>query len=249
MEEPAKKKGFWDIIIGWLGERLNLHAIVNLVSSFTGFLYGELDTRLDVREGITKQLKKPIPGKYTWMSCFGGITLLLFMVQVVTGVLLAIYYKPSPDAAYDSVRYIMNDVPYGWLLRSIHRYAAELMVLTVFIHMFKVFLTGAYKPPREMNWTTGVFLLFITLGFGFTGYLLPWDQTAYWASTVGTEMAASIPLIGPFIATVLRGGNIIGEATLARFYTAHVIVLPWAAFFLLASHFFMIRRSGCADPM
>ena len=167
----------------------------------------------------------------------------------VTGVLLAIYYKPSPDAAYDSLRYIMNDVPYGWLIRSIHRYAAELMVLTVIIHMFKVFLTASYKSPREMNWTSGAFLLFITLGFGFTGYLLPWDQTAYWASTVGTQMAETVPLIGPYIAVVLKGGTTIGEATLARFYAAHVIVLPWVTFYFLAVHFFMIRRQGCADPL
>lgn len=249
MEKPDGQKGFWDIIIGWLGERFNLPALVNILSSFTGFLYGEIDTRLDVREGIRKQLKKPISGKYTWMSCFGGITLILFMIQIVTGVLLAIYYKPSPDAAYDSVLHIMNDVPYGWLIRSIHRYAAELMVLTVLIHMFKVFLTGAYKPPREMNWVSGVFLLFITLGFGFTGYLLPWDQTAYWASTVGTQIAESVPFIGPYIGTVLRGGSTIGEETLARFYAAHVIVLPWIMFFFMAGHFFMIRRQGCADPL
>ena len=115
--------------------------------------------------------------------------------------------------------------------------------------MFKVFMTGAYKPPRELNWTTGVFLMFLTLGFGFTGYLLPWDQTAYWASTVGTEMAQSVPLVGPFIAMILKGGTTIGEATLARFYAAHVIVLPWLAFFMLVAHFFMIRRQGCADPL
>ncbi|MCP4230126.1 MAG: cytochrome b6 [bacterium] len=249
MSQPENEKKTWEKVLEWLEKRISVRSLVDLITSFTGVLYGGLDKRLTVREAITKQMYKPVPGKYTWFACFGGISLILFMIQIVTGVLLAIYYRPSPDAAYDSIRLIMTEVPYGWLIRSIHRYAAELMVLAVFIHMFKVFMTGAYKPPRELNWVTGVFLMFLTLGFGFTGYLLPWDQTAYWASTVGTEMAQSVPLVGPFIAMILKGGTTIGEATLARFYAAHVIVLPWFAFFLLVAHFFMIRRQGCADPL
>ncbi|NIT36013.1 MAG: DUF4405 domain-containing protein [candidate division Zixibacteria bacterium] len=246
----AERKSIADRLIEWIAKNVNLYSLVNLFSAFTGFLYGELDERLELREAIRKQLRKPISGRVShWWGCFGGITFLLFMIQVVTGVLLAVYYRPTTEGAYDSILFIMNEVRYGWLIRSIHRYAAELMVLTVMIHMAKVFLSGAYKPPRELTWVSGAFLLFLTLAFGFSGYLLPWDQRAYWATTIATQMADSVPLIGKYLSYVLRGGDVIAQRTLSRFYALHVIVLPWVTAFFLLSHFLMIRRQGPYEPL
>jgi quinol-cytochrome oxidoreductase complex cytochrome b subunit len=247
---PDERKSLADRAVEWVARNVNLRAIINIVATFTGFLYGELDERLELKEAIVKQFRKPISGRVSqWWGCFGGITFVLFMIQVVTGVLLAVYYRPTTEGAYNSILFIMNDVRYGWLIRSVHRYAAELMVLTVMIHMAKVFLAGAYKPPRELTWVSGVVLLTLTLAFGFTGYLLPWDQRAYWATTVGTEMAHSVPLVGKYLAAMLRGGDVIGQPTVSRFYTLHVIVLPWAVAFLLMSHFLMIRRQGAYEPL
>jgi quinol-cytochrome oxidoreductase complex cytochrome b subunit len=246
----AERKSFGDRAVEWIAENVNLHWLVNLVSAFTGFLYGELDERLELKDAIRKQLRKPISGRVSyWWGCFGGITFVLFAIQVVTGVLLAVYYRPTTEGAYDSVLFIMNDVRYGWLIRSVHRYAAELMVLTVMVHMVKVFLSGAYKPPRELTWVSGALLLVLTLTFGFTGYLLPWDQRAYWATTVGTEMANAVPLVGKYVAYALRGGDVIGQRTLSRFYALHVIILPWITAFFLFSHFLMIRRQGAYEPL
>jgi hypothetical protein len=136
---PENKKTFMDRLVEWVADNINIRAVVNLLGTFTGFLYGELDERLELQEAVKKQMRKPIPGHASgWHACFGGITLLLFMIQVVTGVLLAIYYRPTTGAAHESILFIMNEVQYGWLIRSVHRYAAELMVLTVFIHMVKV---------------------------------------------------------------------------------------------------------------
>ncbi len=243
------RKSFADRVVEWIANNVNLRALVNLFGTFRGFLYGELDERLELGEAVKKQLRKPISGRVSrWWGCFGGITFLLFMIQVVTGVLLAIYYRPTVDGAHDSILFIMNDVQYGWLIRSVHRYAAELMVLTVMIHLVKVFISGAYKPPRELTWVSGVLLLLLTLTFGFTGYLLPWDQRAYWATTVGTEMAHSVPLVGEYLSTALKGGGVIGQRTLSRFYALHVIILPWVLTFFLMSHLLMIRRQGAYEP-
>jgi len=243
------RKGFWATVLARLGAVVDLHALVNFLGGFTGLLYGRLDSRLDIGAAIKKQLHKPVPGYINWAGFFGGITFLLFIIQVVTGVLLAVYYRPGAESAYESVVFIMNDVSFGWLVRSVHRYAAELMILTCFIHMVKVYLYAAYKPPRELNWVSGAFLLLLTLTFGFTGYLLPWDQRAYWATTVGTQIAEAVPVVGKYLAYVLRGGDAVGGATLARFYAIHVVVLPWLMTFFLIGHFFMIRRQGVAEKM
>lgn len=248
MEERVKK-GFWRRVLDRAAGVVDLHAVVDFITGFTGLLYGKLDSRLEIDEAVKKQLRKPVPGYISWWGCFGGITFLLFLIQVVTGVLLAVYYRPGTESAYESVLFIMNGVSYGWLIRSIHRYAAELMILTCFIHMVKVYLYAAYKPPRELNWVSGAFLLLLTLAFGFTGYLLPWDQRAYWATTVGTQIAEAVPVVGKYIAYVLRGGDAVGAPTLARFYALHVIILPWVMAFFLAAHFFMIRRQGVAEKL
>lgn len=212
-------------------------------------VYGGLDSRLKVKDALEEALAHPVPKHVNWTYCFGGMTFFLFLVQVVTGILLTMYYQASPTGAYQSVKFIMSGVEGGWLIRSIHRLAAEGMIFMMFMHMLRVYFMGAYKKPRELNWLAGMFLLMVTLGFGFTGYLLPWDQTAYWATTVGTDMAGVTPFIGDQVKTILRGGENIGGVTLSRFYSMHVIIFPMMISFFLAAHFFMIRKQGVADPM
>jgi quinol-cytochrome oxidoreductase complex cytochrome b subunit len=184
-----------------------------------------------------------------YIYCFGGIAFVLFVILAATGIMLAIYYQPTPDKAYQSVLDITTNVKFGWLIRSIHRWAAGGMVLLVFAHMLRVFFTGAYKAPRELNWLTGVLLLVLTMGFGFTGYLLPWDQKAYWATKVGTDIAGSVPLVGHFLLVSLRGGEQISAATLGRFYDLHIMVLPAVILILLLGHFWMIRRHGISGRL
>jgi quinol-cytochrome oxidoreductase complex cytochrome b subunit len=178
----------------------------------------------------------------------GGITLFLFGVQVVTGTLLALYYKATPDGAYESVRFITTDVSFGWLIRSIHHWAANLMILFLVLHLLRVFVQAAYKFPRELTWLVGVGLLGLTMVFGFTGYLLPWDQKAFWATTVDTEIAGFMPVIGDQVLLLLRGGADVGEATLTRFYGIHVLVLPLALGLLTVLHLTFVHQTGLADP-
>ncbi len=179
---------------------------------------------------------------------FGGIALFLFGIQVVTGTLLSLYYKPTPDAAYESVQFITSDVSFGWLIRSIHHWAANLMILFVVLHLVRVFAQAAYKFPRELTWVLGSLLLLVTLGFGFTGYLLPWDQRAYWATVVGTEIAGGVPLIGEPLLLLLRGGADVTGDTMSRFFGIHVLVLPLALGALLAGHLILVHQLGLANP-
>jgi quinol-cytochrome oxidoreductase complex cytochrome b subunit len=178
----------------------------------------------------------------------GGITLFLFGVQVVTGTLLSLYYKPTPDAAYDSVKYITSVVEFGWLIRSVHHWAANGMIIALVLHVLRVFVQGAYKYPRELTWVFGVALLAVTIGFGFTGYLLPWDQKAFWATTVGTEIAKAVPFIGDPLLQLLRGGPDVTDATLSRFFGMHVLVLPLALGGLLVVHLTIVHQLGLASP-
>ena len=194
--------------------------------------------------------------KFTW--CMGGITFLLFLSTVVTGVILMFYYRPVGEYAYYDMKYLQYDVPFGMLMRNMHRWAAHAMVITVWLHMFRVFLTGSYKPPREFNWVIGVFLVTFTLLLSFTGYLLPWDQLAMWAVTVGTNMARATPFLGnegPFadfvgatprydIRALLIGGSLVGPPALLRFYVLHCIFIPLVAGALMIVHFWRIRKDG-----
>ena len=206
--------------------------------------------RLGLTATMEDQYNRIVPKHATnYIYCFGGIAFVLFIILAVTGILLAVYYQPTPDAAYQSVLNISTHVQFGWWIRSIHRWAAGGMVLLVFIHALRVFFTGAYKAPRELNWLTGVILLLITLGFGFTGYLLPWDQKAYWATKVGTDIAGSVPVIGHFLLVTLRGGEQISAATLGRFFSLHVLFLPAVIVILLVGHFWMIRRHGISGRL
>ncbi|MBI2251828.1 MAG: cytochrome b N-terminal domain-containing protein [Armatimonadetes bacterium] len=242
-------KNFFKKIIDWSNKRLDLTNLAEIFLSFSGLLYGELDRRLELHEALQKALKKPVPKHVNFSFCFGGITFLLFLIQVFTGILLALYYRPSPEAAYESVRHITNDVTLGWLIRGVHRWASTLMIIFVIFHTLRVFLTGVYKPPRELNWMVGVCLFGVTLIFGFTGYLLPWDQLAYWATTVGTEIAGGVPIIGDFLLLMMRGGKEVSGETLTRFFTGHVIILPLVVFILLGLHFLMVRRQGISGPL
>lgn len=194
--------------------------------------------------------------RFTW--CMGGITFLLFLVTVVTGVVLMFYYRPVGEYAYADMKYLMFDVPFGPVMRNMHRWAAHGMVITVWLHMFRVFMTGSYKPPREFNWVVGVMLLVLTLLLSFTGYLLPWDQLSMWAVTVGTNMARATPLLGhegPFgpemgmtsrydARAFLLGGSLVGPPALLRFYVLHCIAIPLMAGILMIVHFWRIRKDG-----
>lgn len=208
------------------------------------------DERFDVRVPLEAFLKKPVPKHaIKWYFCLGGITFALFLIQGVTGILLSLYYRPTPEGAYESILFIMNNVRFGWLIRSIHSWAATLMIAFCVAHMLRVFITGSYKKPRELNWVAGVFLLLLTLAFGFTGYLLPWDQKALWGSTVGSEILGIVPFIGGWLLGLLRGGLEITGLTLTRFYGIHMLVLPLLTFLFLGAHFIIIRRQGISGPL
>jgi ubiquinol-cytochrome c reductase cytochrome b subunit len=179
---------------------------------------------------------------------FGGIALFLFGIQAATGTLLALYYKPTPEAAYDSVVFITTDISFGWLIRSVHHWAANLMIIFVVLHLLRVFFQAAYKFPRELTWLFGAGLLIVTILFGFTGYLLPWDQRAFWATVVGTDIGGAVPIVGDAVLTLLRGGAEVGETTLSRFFGIHVLVLPIALAGLLVIHLTLVHQLGLANP-
>lgn len=213
-------------------------------------VYFWIDERLDIHEYVKKDiLDKPIPKGLNISYCLGGITFFLFVMLAATGFFMAIYYIPSPLQAYDAVDYITFETSMGSIIRGVHHWAANLMVVTIFLHMLRVYIYGAYKKPRELNWISGVLLLTLVMGFSFTGYLLPWDQKAYWATQVGTSIIGTVPVVGDYVLRIMRGGPKLGALTLARFYALHVIFLPIATACLLVCHFLMIRRQGIANPL
>jgi quinol-cytochrome oxidoreductase complex cytochrome b subunit len=185
--------------------------------------------------------------KVNWFYTLGSATLFVAVNQAVTGILLMIYYVPTPDHAYDSVQYITTQVAGGWLIRGLHHWGASVMVVLVVLHMLRVIIYGAYKYPREVTWMTGVVLLLVVIGFGFTGYLLPWDQKSYWATTVGTRIAGVVPFLGDWILRIMRGGNDLSAVTLARFFGAHVWVLPATLLLLVGTHLFLVIRNGISE--
>ncbi len=209
-----------------------------------------VDERYQISEPLSKVLSKPVHSyARRWFYCLGGITAFLFIVQGLTGIMLAFYYKPTPEAAYSSIQFIESQVNFGAAVRAIHHWAANGMILMCTAHMLRVFIMGAFKPPRELNWVSGVLLLILTLAFGFTGYLLPWDQRAFWATTVGSEIAGSIPVIGNLALVFLRVGWDVSGQTLSRFYGLHIIALPLLTLGFMGAHFLMVRRQGLARPL
>jgi ubiquinol-cytochrome c reductase cytochrome b subunit len=207
-----------------------------------------LDKRLDLASIRKTLLDRKMPAGLTWWHTLGSATLAVFVVQITTGIVLAMYYSPSPDHAYDSIRFIERTVASGSLLRGIHHWGASAMVVLVVAHMIRVFTMGSYKYPREANWILGVALLCLVMAFGFTGYLLPWDQKAYWATQVGTNIAGTAPVIGGTLVTLLRGGSQLGAATLARFFALHVLLLPILLGGIVMLHLVIVVRQGIAAP-
>jgi menaquinol-cytochrome c reductase cytochrome b subunit len=203
-----------------------------------------LEERSGLVGGVKYFLFRKVPADISWYHTLGSATLTAFLVQVLTGVILAMYYKPDPNSAYESIQHITNDLTLGWLVRGMHRWGASVFIILMFFHMARVFLFGAYKYPRELNWIIGVLILATGMFEGFTGYLLPWDQTAYWASVVGININGTGPFIGPFLASFLRGGAEIGPNTLSLFYALHMLLIPGALFALIGLHLYLVVRLG-----
>lgn len=218
------------------------------VLRFLGLLYGPIDTGLPIDQSLKKAARYRLARHAGWRHMWGGIAYLLLIALVVTGVLLAFYYRPSAEEAYPSIDHIVTGVTFGWLVRDVHVWGANLLVLAVLVHMGRVLFDGSYKPPRETNWLVGVLLLIVVFAFGVTGYLLPWDQWAYWTVSEGLDILGRIPLVGPAATELLRGDPIVSGATLSRFFAIHVIILPWIALGLLTLHFGLVRKHGIAPP-
>ena len=208
-----------------------------------------LRTRLGLEpvEHVIEKKRVPVHRHSFWYY-WGGMTLFLFGVQVTTGILLVLYYRPSADEAYESVRFLMTTVSFGWLIRSIHSWSANLMIGAAMIHMFSAFLLKSYRRPREVTWLTGMALFVLCLAFGFSGYLLPWNQLAFFATKVGTDIMAGVPLAGPFLARLLRGGDQITGGTLTRFFGFHVAVLPLLMTAVLGVHLYLVQYHGMSVP-
>ena len=207
------------------------------------------DERLAISSIAKVAQKKEVPvHRHSIWYYFGGMTLFLFTVQVITGILLLLYYRPSAENAFESVQFIMTEVKFGWLIRSVHSWSANLMIATLFIHMFSVFFLRSYYPPREITWLSGVFLLFIVICFGFSGYLLPWNKLAFFATKVGTEIAGVVPIVGRPVLRFLRGGDDVTGATLTRFFGFHVAVLPALATVFIGIHVMLVQLHGMSVP-
>jgi cytochrome b6 len=212
-------------LIAWLDERLDLAAIRHFVS----------------------EKSVPVHRHSVWYY-MGGITLFLVGVQVATGILLLLYYRPSAGEAFESVKFIVSQVEFGWLIRNLHSWSANLLILMAFVHLFSTLFLRSYRKPRELTWVTGVLLLFIMMGFGFSGYLLPWNELAFFATKVGTGIAGAVPFVGDFLVRFLRGGDEVTGATLTRFYGLHVAILPAMTTVVLGIHLLFIQRQGMSVP-
>jgi quinol-cytochrome oxidoreductase complex cytochrome b subunit len=207
---------------------------------------------LEERSGLVGAVRyflfRKVPADTNWMQTLGSATLTAFIVQAVTGVILAMYYKPTPNDAYKSIQHITDEATLGWLVRGMHKWGASVFIILMFLHMGRVFLFGAYKYPRELNWIVGVLLLVMGMTEGFTGYLLPWDQTAYWATVVGINLNGTAPFLGPWLAQFLRSGQEIGANTLTLFYSLHMLVVPGAIIALISLHLYLVIRLGVTSP-
>lgn len=208
-----------------------------------------IDSRYDLTPLKNLIMHKKVPiHKHTIWYYMGGVTLFLFMIQLSTGLLLLMYYQPGEDSAYESVQFIVTKVQFGWLIRNLHSWSANMMVFFAFVHMFSVFFTKTYKKPRELTWVSGFLLLALAMGFGFSGYLLPWNELAYFATKVGTDIVSAVPFIGEPLKIILRGGEDVTGATLSRFFGIHVAILPAIFSVILFFHLIMIQRQGMSEP-
>ena len=214
-----------------------------------GKVYDWFEERLEIQAIADDVTSKYVPPHVNIFYCIGGITFTCFIIQVATGFAMTFYYRPTVTEAFASVQYIMTEVNFGWLIRSVHRWSASMMVLNMILHVCRVYLTGGFKKPRELTWVTGVALASVTVSFGVTGYSLPWDQVGYWACKIVTGVPDAIPVVGGLLVEVLRGGVSVGQSTLTRFYSAHTFVLPVVAVVLMLTHFVMIRKQGISGPL
>jgi cytochrome b6 len=209
-----------------------------------------LDTRLMLSKIRDVAKKKKVPEhRYSFWYYFGGICLFLFIIQVITGILLLLYYKPTMDSAFESVQFLMTHVKFGWLIRSVHSWTANILIGAIFIHMFSTFFMKAYRPPRDLTWVTGFFLLLIFLAFGFSGYLLPWNELSFFATRVGTDIAGTLPLIGKAIKAFVLGGTDVSDATITRFFWLHIAILPIFATLFLGLHVLLVQILGMSRPV
>jgi cytochrome b6 len=213
-------------VVSWVDERLDLSGLRHFIAE----------------KGV------PIHTQKVWYY-LGGLTLFLFAVQIFTGILLLLYYRPSASEAYESVQFIVTQVPFGWLIRNVHSWSANLLIAAAFAHFFSVFFLKSYRKPRELTWVSGILLLFLMLAFGFSGYLLPWNELAFFATKVGTGIAGAVPLVGDFTMRLLRGGDDVTGATLSRFYGLHVAILPALSTALVALHLLLVQRQGMSIPL
>ena len=213
-------------------------------------MYAWVDERVQLEDLVKFMGKKYVPvHRYSIWYYFGGVSLFLFIIQVVTGILLLFYYKGSADLAFESVQFIMSKVQFGWLIRSIHTWSANLFILSIFIHMFSVYFEKAYRKPREITWITGMLMFFLALGFGFSGYLLPWNELSFFATKVGSDIAGQIPLIGEPLKEFIRGGQDVTGVTLSRLFGFHVALLPGIFTIILGIHLILIQRQGISEPL
>ena len=213
-------------------------------------IYSYLDSRFMLSGLMQFAKKKKVPEhKHSFWYYFGGICLFLFILQVLTGILLLLYYTPSVDSAHESINFIMSQVKFGWLMRSVHSWSANILVAAIFIHMFSSFFLKAYRSPRELTWITGFFLLLIFLAFGFSGYLLPWNELSFFATRVGTDIAGTLPLIGKSIKTFILGGTEVSGATISRFFWLHIGVLPLLTVIILGIHVLLVQILGMSKPI
>jgi len=218
------------------------------IPRFFGFLYGPIEDRLSLGQAWKASLNRRLPAHVGWIHAFGGTTYLLFLILVVTGVLLSFYYRPSVVEAYPSLQYLESQVTFGWLVRHAHFWAASLVVVFSFFHFIRVLVSGGYRAPRQTTWLSGILFFPVLLAFVTSGYLLPWDQWAYWTTTDGIEALRGFPLIGGVLAEVFRADEFVSGATLSRFYATHVILLPWLALLLISLHFQLMRKHGVDPP-
>jgi ubiquinol-cytochrome c reductase cytochrome b subunit len=214
-----------------------------------GELIEAVDRRTGLHSGLQKFLYEEIPASSGWHQVFGSVALFLILIQFFTGAMLAFNYAPTPGDAYSSLRYILTEVTAGRLMRGLHHWGASMLIVIVVLHMVQVFLWGAYKKPREGTWVVGVILLLLTLAYGLTGYLLPWDNRAYWGTVVTTQIGATVPIMGPYVSRLLASTGEIGVVTFARFYGLHVLLLPPATVLLIAFHVYLVRRHGVAPTL
>jgi cytochrome b6 len=213
-------------------------------------IYSWIDERVELQGLVEYMGKKYVPvHRHSIWYYFGGVSLFLFIIQVVTGILLLLYYKSGEELAFESINFIMSKVQFGWLIRSIHSWTANLFILAAMIHMFSVYFEKAYRKPREITWVTGMFMFFLALGFGFSGYLLPWNELAFFATKVGTDIAGVVPIIGKPLMIFLRGGEEVTGATLSRFFGFHVAVLPGLFTVFLSIHLLLVQRQGMSEPL